>query len=115
MIKNCPNCRKPMSSKAALCPSCGFAAGEVDEAELLEFQRRKLRDRIYRLKMGSYAVISLFLAAFGWYWWATGGFQHGSGTGPVLAIGLSTVAYLAIRALLFLAQREMKKLRQGKG
>lgn len=100
-----------MSSKAPMCPNCGFAVGEVSEDDLLEFQRRKLRDRIYHLKMASYAVISLFLAAFGWYWWDTSGFMQRSGTGPVIAIGVATVGYLAIRALLFLAQREMKKLR----
>jgi hypothetical protein len=113
MITNCPNCNKPMSSLAPLCPNCGFASGEVSEDDLQEFQRRKLRDRLYRLKMTSYAVISAFLAAFGWYWWDTAGFVQASGPGPVIAIGVATVVYLAIRAFLFQASREMKKLRSA--
>lgn len=110
MITNCPNCRKPMSSKAPLCPNCGFAMGEASPEALQEFQRRRMRERVYRLKMSSYLAISLFLAAFGWYWWDTAGFTRVSGTLPVLGIGVTTVAYLAIRALLFLAQRQLKSL-----
>jgi len=96
-----------------MCPSCGFATGEISDEDLEEYQRRKLRDRIYRLKMASYLAISVFLAAFGWYWWDTAGFVRASGSGPVIAIGLATVAYLTIRVYLFLAQREVKKLRAG--
>lgn len=115
MISNCPNCGKPKSSKAPICPNCGFAVGEISEEELLEFQRRKQRDRIYRFKMSSYLAISLFLVAFGWYWWDTVGFTTRSSAGPVLAMGAATVAYLAIRVYLFLAQREMKRLRRLSG
>jgi FtsH-binding integral membrane protein len=101
-----------MSSKAALCQGCGYAAGEASPEDLLEFQRRKLRDHIYRLKMWSYLAISLFLAAFGWYWWDTRGFSSATSTGPVLGIGVAVAAYLAIRVMLFMEQRKMKSLRR---
>ncbi len=110
MIVKCPSCRKQISSQATMCPHCGFARGEVSDEELLEFQRRRLRDRIYHLKMASYGVITVFLAAFGWYWWSTSGFQQPSATGPVLLLSAGTVAYVVVRVLLFLAGREMKKL-----
>lgn len=110
MIVKCPNCKKQISSKAALCPHCGFTRGEVSEDELLEFQRRRLRDRIYHLKMASYGVITVFVAAFGWYWWSTSSFQQPSATGPVILLGLGMVGYVVIRILLFMAKREIKKL-----
>lgn len=110
MIVKCANCSKQISSKAAMCPHCGFARGEVSDEELLEFKRRKLRDRIYHLKMASYGVITVFLAAFGWYWWSTSGFQQPSAIGPVSLLAAGSVGYVIIRVLLFLANREMKKL-----
>ena len=33
-IISCPECSKKISSKAAMCPSCGFSTGEVSEQEL---------------------------------------------------------------------------------
>jgi hypothetical protein len=95
---------------AAECPNCDFALGGLSDDEMVEFQRRRLRDRIYHLKMGNYAVITVFLAAFGWYWWQTAGFQQKSTLGPLLLLGVCAAAYLAMRALLFLALREKKKL-----
>ena len=99
-----------MSSKAETCPHCGFARGELSEEEALEFQRRKLRDRIYHLKMTSYAVISVFVGGFGWYWWDTGEFQRMSSAGPLLLLAVAAVGYLAVRVMLALAKRNLKKL-----
>jgi len=110
MIVSCPNCRKPISSKTSLCPHCGFERGEGSDEEVREFQRRKFRDRLYHLKMASYGVITLFLAAFGWYWWQTVGFEQKSSMGPVLMLTLGTLAYLVIRVMMFMTRREMKKL-----
>lgn len=110
MIVNCPNCNKQISSQAALCSHCGFAVGSVSDEEFREYKRRKLRDRLYHLKMTSYAVISAFLAAFGWYWWDSSGFQEASTRGPVLALAVCAVAYLVVRIFLFLARRKMRKL-----
>ena len=110
MIVNCPNCNKQISSKAMLCPHCSHARGEVSDEDVREHKRRKLRDRLYHLKMTSYAVISVFLAGFGWYWWETEGFQEMSSRGPVIVLGLAAVAYLVVRAMLLMTRREMKKL-----
>jgi hypothetical protein len=70
----CPECCKKISSRTPICNYCGFQLGEVSEADLELFRARKLRDRIYRLNMISYAVITVFIAAFGWYWWDSRGF-----------------------------------------
>ncbi|NIP16862.1 MAG: hypothetical protein GWM87_00905 [Xanthomonadales bacterium] len=110
-IINCPSCRKKISNVTAMCPYCGFKRGEVNEEDLQEFERRRLRDRVYHLKMTSYLAITLFLAAFGWYWWQSGGFQAMPGKGPVVLVALGAVGYLFIRVLLFAATRELRRLR----
>lgn len=110
MIVKCPNCRKPMSDKASLCPNCGFERGEVSEEQLLELQRRKLRDRIYRLKMSSYAAITLLLAAAGWYFYESADLDLTPSVGPLVLVSVGAVAYLVVRALLFKAKRDMKAL-----
>jgi TRAP-type C4-dicarboxylate transport system permease small subunit len=96
-----------------MCPHCGFHRGEASEEQLLEFQRRRLRDRVYHLKMASYAVMSLFLAAFGWYWWESSGFQAKPTLGPMGLIVIAAVAYLVNRVLLFQARRKMRQLLAG--
>ncbi len=108
-IINCPGCGKRTSEILSLCPHCGFDRGQVDEERQLELRRRILRDRVYHLKMTSYAVITVFLAAFGWYWWDTSGYQQQSSYGPIILLALGTVAYLAIRVLLFRARKQLKK------
>ena len=110
VIVSCPGCVRQISSKAAVCPHCDFALGDLSEDELIEFRRRRLRDRIYHLKMGNYAVITVFVAAFGWYWWQTAGFQQRSTMGPLLLLAAGAVAYVTMRILLVLAKREIKKL-----
>jgi uncharacterized membrane protein YvbJ len=111
MIIKCPNCRKPISSKAALCSHCGHELGEVSEEQLQEFERRRLRDRIYRLRMASYTAIAVLLVAVGWYWWESRDFSSPPGMGPAILVAVGTVAYLVVRGLLFTTRREMKKLR----
>jgi hypothetical protein len=108
----CPDCGKKVSSVAAICSYCGFQLGEVSEEDLEVFRARKLRDKVYRLSMYSYAVITVFVAAFGWYWWDSGGFQRRSSSGPFVLMGLSAVAYVIVRALLFIARHRQKELRQ---
>ncbi len=110
MIVKCPNCRKPMSSQAPLCPNCGFERGEVSDEQLLEFQRRRIRDRIYRLKMTSYAAITLLLAAAGWYFYETADLELTPSTGPLVLVAVGAVAYVIVRGLLFAAKRELKRL-----
>ena len=86
--------------------------GEVSEEQLHVFQARKLRDRIYHLNMISYAVITAFLAAFGWYWWDSGGFERQSSAGPFILMGLTAAAYLLVRVLLFRNRHRQKVLRK---
>ncbi|NIM71483.1 MAG: hypothetical protein GTN86_12800 [Xanthomonadales bacterium] len=109
-IINCPECGQKISSVAAMCPHCGLARGELSEEQVVEFKRRKLRDRVYHLNMLSYAMISIFLAAFGWYWWDTEGFQREASAGPVYLLGLGMLAYVAVRILLMQARRQLRLL-----
>lgn len=111
MIVNCPQCKKPMSSVLPLCPKCGYARGEVSEEQLAEFGRRRLRDRIYHLKMTSYFMISLLLAACGWYWWESPDFTQPPSVVPIALVVLGTVGYLVTRVLLFRAKKALRKLR----
>jgi membrane protein YdbS with pleckstrin-like domain len=108
----CPECGKKISSHAPICSHCGFQKGEISEEQLAVFQARKLRDRIYHLNMISYAVITAFVAAFGWYWWDSGGFEHQSSAGPFILMGLAAVAYLFVRVLLFRKRQQQKALRK---
>jgi hypothetical protein len=109
-IINCPNCAKKTTELSDRCPHCGFVRGVEKDERQQELMRRKLRDHVYHLKMTSYAVITVFLAAFGWYWWDTSWFQQQPSLAPLLLVGLTTIAYLAIRVLLFRARRSLKKL-----
>lgn len=111
-IITCPECGKKISSRAPICSYCGFQMGEVSEEQLAVFRARKLRDRIYHLNMISYAVISAFVSAFGWYWWDSGGFEHQSSAGPFILMGFAAVAYLLVRVLLFRNRHRQKVLRQ---
>lgn len=107
----CPECNKKISSHAAICAYCGHQSGEVTQADLELYQVRKLRDRVYRLNMISYAVITVFVAGFGWYWLDSGGFGEASTMGPLILMGLAAVAYLVVRALLFRSRQVQKSIR----
>ena len=108
----CPECGKKVSSLTPICPYCGHQSGEVSEEDLAIFRARKLRDRIYRLNMASYLVITVFLAAFGWYWWDSSGFSQASSAGPFILMAIAAIAYLTVRALLFYARSQQKAMRQ---
>jgi len=110
----CPDCNKKISSRTAICSYCGFQMGEVTEADLAVFRARKLRDRIYKLNMSSYAVISVFIAAFAWYWLDSRGFSEAPSVGPFILMGLAAIAYLVVRALLFRSRRVQKSMRAEK-
>jgi sulfite exporter TauE/SafE len=86
--------------------------GEVSEEDLEVFRARRLRDRIYRLNMISYAVITVFVGAFGWYWWDSKGFVQTPTAGPFVLMGLAAVAYLVVRAFLFRNRQIQKELRR---
>lgn len=112
-IISCPECGKKISSNAAICNHCGFRLGEVTEHDLQVFQARKLRDRIYRLNMISYAVITIFIVGFCWYWWDSRGFIQASSIGPFILMGVAALAYLVVRALLFRSRQVRKSMRQA--
>ena len=110
-IVSCPKCAKNISSHSNLCPYCGFQRGQVAEEQLLEFRRRKLRDRIYHLKMTSYVTLAMIIGAFGWYLVDTSNFQRMSSIGPVVLFSAGALGYLVIRAYLLRAKMALKKLR----
>ena len=109
-IINCPGCGKKTTELSSKCPHCGFDRSEETDDRKVELQRRALRDRVYHLKMTSYVVISMFLAAFGWYWWDTSGFLHQSAAAPVALLAVISVGYLVIRLLQFKARKALKRL-----
>ena len=110
MIIKCPSCRNQISSKVSVCPHCGFELGEMTDEKFEELERRKLRDRIYRLKMSSYGAITVLLAAAGWYFYETADMDITPSTGPIILVAVGSVAYVVVRGLLFKAKRELKAL-----
>ncbi len=105
----CPNCDKDISSRTQLCPYCGYQRGEVTDEELREFRRRKLRDRVYHLKMASYVALTLLIAAFGWYLIDTSGFQYRSSVGPYVLFAAGAVCYMVIRLYLYKSKAALRK------
>jgi hypothetical protein len=111
-IVACPECGKKISNQAPICRYCGFESADVSDEDRAIYRARRLRDRIYRLNMVSYLVISIFLAGFGWYWLASAGFSRMPGAGPFVVMGIAAVAYLVVRGLLFRARQQRKAMRQ---
>jgi ribosomal protein L37E len=107
----CPNCGKKISSRTAICSHCGFEFGEVTEQDLERYRARKFRETRYRLNMASYAVISVLLGAFGWYWWDSKGFVEPPSNGPLILMGLAALAYMVVRAFLFRNRQLEKSMR----
>ena len=64
----CSECGRKISSHAPICSHCGLEIDDVSEEQLEVFRERKLRDKLYHLNMISYLVITVFVAAFGWFW-----------------------------------------------
>jgi len=109
-IISCPDCDKPISSRSNLCPYCGFQRGEVSEEQLKEFRRRRLRDRVYHMKMMSYVALTFLIGAFGWYLVETSGFQHRSSAGPYILFSIGAVGYCVIRVYLYKFKAALRKL-----
>ncbi len=108
----CSECGKKISSHAPICSHCGLEIGDVSEEQLEVFRERKMRDRLYHLNMISYSVITVFVGAFGWFWWETEGFEHRPSAGPFILMGIAAVAYLSLRVLQFRNRRLQKAIRQ---
>ena len=109
-IISCPKCDKNISSHSVLCPYCGFQRGEVAEEQLIEFRRRKLRDRIYHLKMTSYAALALLISACGWYLLDAPTLQKSPSIGPFVLFIAGGLGYLVIRIYLYKAKAALRKL-----
>lgn len=110
-IISCPSCDKNISSHSNLCPYCGFQRGEVAEEQLRELRRRQVRDRIYHLKMSSYAALLLLVVAFGWFLVGTSSFQKAPPNGPFILFGVGAFCYLVIRVYLYKFKVALRKLR----
>ncbi len=108
----CPECGNKISSLAKICLHCGRIRDVPDDPQSLVFRQRQARERVYHLKMASYAMLTALLTAFSWYWWETAGFQQPSSAGPYILMGLSGLAYLVVRVLLYQAQRKYRELRR---
>lgn len=111
-IVKCPKCDEKISSQISICPYCGFQRGEVDEDVLRESRRRELRDKVYYLKMASYAALTVLLAAFAWYWVETESFKYLSSIGPYILFAIGATAYLVIRVLLFKTSLALRKIKR---
>lgn len=110
-IIKCPRCDSRISSLTRQCPQCGFERGQADQDDMRELRRRKIRDRVYHLKMSSYGVLTLLLAAFAWYWVETDSFQYQSPMGPYVLFSISAVAYIVIRIYLFKFNMTLRKIK----
>jgi len=112
VIVNCPQCRKPISNKVPVCPHCSLERSEISDEQISEMERRRLRDRIYRLKMANYAAITVLLTAAGWYFYETAKMNASPSFGPLILTGIGAVFYVILRGLLFQSKRQLKQLRR---
>lgn len=108
----CPECGKDIPGRAVICRHCGQELGEATEQDREIYRARRLRDRIYRLNMLSYLVITVFLAGFGWFWFESAGFSRIPSYGPFIVMGTGAVAYLTVRGFLFKARSQRKAMAQ---
>lgn len=114
-IIDCPQCGKKTSSLAPICDHCGYSEGESNDEDLQRYRERKIRHHLYRLNMASYAIMTVVILAFGWYWIATDSFQVPSGTkGPYYLMMAGAVAYLVVRVMMFRAKRQRKEIWRGR-
>ncbi len=109
-IVTCPGCEKHISSHTKVCPYCGFQRDAVAEERLRELRRRELRDRVYYLKMASYAALALLIAAFGWYLVESPGLQGKPSVGSYVLFTIGAVCYLLIRINLHKFKAALRKL-----
>jgi len=111
-IVSCPACGKKISDNATLCEHCNFQRSQISAERQAVLRWRQARDTVYHWNMAGYAVIALFLAGFGWYWWASDGYAQPSSAGPFYLMAVAAMAYAVVRVFLFQAKRRLKQLRQ---
>lgn len=112
VLVQCPACDQDIPSKTDTCPYCSLNLSEVDEARMIEQRRRKLRDRIYHYRMGSYLALALLIAAFGWFLIESDNLMSMAqpSNGPYILFAAGTVLYLIIRVYLFKSKWALRKL-----
>lgn len=114
-IINCPQCGKRTSSRAPICDHCGYVEGKASDEDLQRFRERRIRDRLYRLNMASYAAMTIVILAFAWYWLTTDGLKMPSDSvGPYYLMMVGALSYLGVRVLMFLAKKKRKAIWQGR-
>lgn len=109
---DCPYCKKRTSNISQKCMHCGSPLNEKDSDIAIErLNRARKRESAYRIQFHAY--LSILLVVFGvfWYWLDSEQLTRSPGDGPVYAISLGVVWYLALRASLIFR----KILRSGKG
>ena len=111
-IVSCPQCGNKISSLAKICLHCSARRVDSSDEQSPVFRQRQAREKVYRLKMTTYAVLTVLLAAFAWYWWESSGFAQRSSAGPFIVMGVSGLAYLIVRVLLYQAQRNVRELKR---
>jgi len=109
----CPRCGNRISSLAKICLHCGSERDVFSDESSLVLRQRQARERVYHLKMSSYAVLSVLLAAFIWYWWGSSGFQKPVTPGPLILMSLGGCAYMIVRYLLYQALRKYRELKRA--
>jgi hypothetical protein len=109
-IVTCPGCEKHISSHTVECPYCGFQRDEEAEERLRELRRRGLRDRVYYLKMTSYAALALLIVALGWYLTESPDLQGKPPIGSYILFAVGTICYLLIRIYLHKFKAALKRL-----
>lgn len=115
VVAPCLNCGKKISSHAAICSHCGFRFGEVTKRDLDVFNVRKLRQRIYQLRMFTYLAITMFVVGFGWYWLESGDFTQPPSKSSLMLMCLAAIAYVVLRGMLHRARRTQIRMSQKTG
>lgn len=95
-IMRCPECGKRISDRAAACPYCDAATGEMSAEDMARMVRRRWRARLYRARNLTYIAMGLVMLGALWWW-----FTPPQGLAlplPVVAgilMGVGLVVYLA--------------------
>lgn len=67
-IMRCPECGKRVSSRAAACPYCDTAFGEISPEDQERMTRRRWRARLYRARNLTYVAMGLVMLGVLWWW-----------------------------------------------
>jgi sulfite exporter TauE/SafE len=101
-----------MSSVAGFCSRCGYTDGELTEQQKDVMRMRGLRDKSYHLRMWSYAVVTVFMGGFGWFWWSSVGFENRPASGSFVLMAITAIVYLLLRSRIFSNRQQQKALRK---